>query len=166
MTEKARKIFDILGVEPVEEFRIVRDGMLCRFSGDLTLQCRISDRYFEAVENVDTYRKIISGETKIIKIPKLKSCPFCGSKDVSIMHDKDGFSYVTCHKDGCMAHTDGCLNDEDAIKHWNRRVELQGMKEFAERLKKESVLISDPTDRATMIIIIDALLEEMEGEGK
>lgn len=70
MTEKARKIFDILGVEPVEEFRIVRDGMLCRFSEDLTLQCKIGERLWDAVENTDTYRKIISGETKIIKIPK------------------------------------------------------------------------------------------------
>ncbi len=46
------------------------------------------------------------------------------------------------------------------------KAESKGRKEFAERLKKESVLIYDPTDRATMLIIIDALLEEMEGEGK
>ncbi len=98
MTEKARKIFDILGVEPVEEFRIVKDGMICRFSEDLTLQCRISDRYFEAVENVDTYRKIITGETKIIKIPK----PTEEDKIVIAYAKLCGFKYIAKDASGAV----------------------------------------------------------------
>lgn len=46
------------------------------------------------------------------------------------------------------------------------RGESKGRKNFAERLRKECVLISNSIDRATMLITIDALLEEMEGEGK
>lgn len=52
---------------------------------------------------------------------KLKRCPFCGKK-AELRHTKDGFSYVVCANDGCYCRTDGCLNDTEAIKMWNRRV--------------------------------------------
>lgn len=71
MTEKARKIFDILGVEPMEEFRTIKDGMLFRFTDNLELQCKFSERHWDIVENVDTYRKILSGDMIIIKNTKL-----------------------------------------------------------------------------------------------
>lgn len=98
MTEKARKIFDILGVEPAEEFRIVNNGMLCRFNEELELQCRISDQYFETVENVDTYRKIITGETKIIKIPK----PTEEDKIVIAYAKLSGYPYLAKDKSGAV----------------------------------------------------------------
>jgi hypothetical protein len=53
---------------------------------------------------------------------KLKACPFCGRKP-EIRHNADGFSYVLCANDGCYARTDGCLNDNEAAKAWNRRAE-------------------------------------------
>ena len=52
---------------------------------------------------------------------KLKHCPFCGYSYAKVGHDKEGWSFVQCHKVGCMARTDGCLNDNEAIKLWNRR---------------------------------------------
>ena len=70
MTEKARKIFYLLGVEPMEEFRTIKDGMLFRFTDDLELQCKFSERHWDIVENVDTYRQIINGKSNIYKIPK------------------------------------------------------------------------------------------------
>ena len=70
MTEKARKIFDILGVKPMEEFRTIKDGMLFRFTDNLELQCKFSERHWDIVENVDTYRQIINGKSNIYKIPK------------------------------------------------------------------------------------------------
>ena len=51
---------------------------------------------------------------------ELKPCPFCGRKP-EIRHNADGFSYVLCANDGCYARTDGCLNDNEAAKAWNRR---------------------------------------------
>ena len=53
---------------------------------------------------------------------ELKACPFCGRKP-EIRHNADGFSYVLCANDGCYARTDGCLNDNEAAKAWNRRAE-------------------------------------------
>lgn len=53
---------------------------------------------------------------------ELKPCPFCGRKP-EIRHNADGFSYVLCANDGCYARTDGCLNDNEAAKAWNCRVQ-------------------------------------------
>jgi GNAT superfamily N-acetyltransferase len=53
---------------------------------------------------------------------ELKPCPFCGRKP-DMRHTLDGFSYVLCANDGCYARTDGCLNEEEATKVWNRRAE-------------------------------------------
>ena len=52
---------------------------------------------------------------------ELKLCPFCGRKP-ELRHNEDGFSYIVCANDGCYVRTDGHLNDEAAIKAWNRRV--------------------------------------------
>lgn len=46
--------------------------------------------------------------------------------------------------------------------HWNDwEIKCRAMSDFAERLKKECILISDRIDRATMLIVIDALLAEL-----
>lgn len=52
---------------------------------------------------------------------ELKPCPFCGRKP-ELRHDDDGFSYIVCANDNCYVRTDGHLNDNAAIKAWNRRV--------------------------------------------
>ena len=69
MTEKARKIFDILGVEPDEEFKVSDNNFKYRFDHNLGLEFYDGSEWHK-VENADMYRKIITGETKIIKIPK------------------------------------------------------------------------------------------------
>ena len=53
---------------------------------------------------------------------KLKPCPFCGRR-AELRHTKEGFSYILCANDGCYARTDGHLNEESAIKHWNTRTQ-------------------------------------------
>lgn len=54
---------------------------------------------------------------------ELKPCPFCGTNNAALRHDKDGFSFVLCEKDGCYVRTDGHLNDNAAVEAWNRRVD-------------------------------------------
>lgn len=55
------------------------------------------------------------------KTNELKPCPFCGRKP-ELRHDDDGFSYIVCANDNCYVRNDGYLNDNAAIKAWNRRV--------------------------------------------
>ena len=55
------------------------------------------------------------------KMTELKPCPFCG-RNPELRRDDDGFSYIVCANDGCYVRTDGHLNDNAAIKAWNRRV--------------------------------------------
>ncbi len=55
-------------------------------------------------------------------IDRLKPCPFCGRQASFRTTLDNGFIYVVCANDGCYARTDGCLNEEEAIKCWNRRV--------------------------------------------
>ena len=52
---------------------------------------------------------------------ELKPCPFCGRKP-ELRRDDDGFSYIVCANDGCYVRNDGYLNDNAAIKAWDRRV--------------------------------------------
>ena len=65
---------------------------------------------------------------------ELKACPFCGRKP-EIRHNADGFSYVLCANDGCYARTDGCLNDNEAAKAWNRRAKPGNKPLTLEQLK-------------------------------
>ena len=65
---------------------------------------------------------------------KLLPCPFCGYDYADIEQDKEGFVYVRCHKSGCMARTDGCLNEEEAARLWNRR---EPIKKIIEELKNK-----------------------------
>lgn len=56
----------------------------------------------------------------------LKPCPFCGSERVILEKvqndpdDKDDFVYSTYCRN-CLSKSDWYLNEEDAIKAWNRR---------------------------------------------
>lgn len=51
---------------------------------------------------------------------ELKPCPFCGRK-AELRYTEEGFSYIVCANDGCYVRTDGHLNEESAINHWNKR---------------------------------------------
>ena len=66
-------------------------------------------------------------------------CPFCGRR-AELRHDKDGFSYIVCANDGCYVRTDGHLNEESAIKHWNTR---KPMANIVEKLEEESYETTD-----------------------
>ena len=50
---------------------------------------------------------------------ELKPCPFCG-RQAEIRYE-DGFVHIVCANDGCYARTDGCANEQEAAKCWNRR---------------------------------------------
>lgn len=59
-----------------------------------------------------------------MKIPKLKPCPFCGNKDVSVVNGDVYYgkrsTYVYCYKCG----TRGPMGyNGDAVTKWNRRAE-------------------------------------------
>ena len=64
---------------------------------------------------------------------KLLPCPFCNRR-AELRYDKDGFSYIVCANDGCYVRTDGHLNEESAIKHWNTR---KPMERIVERLEEK-----------------------------
>ena len=51
----------------------------------------------------------------------LKSCPFCGSKDVKVTHVfyDESRKAVQCRK--CGVRTDFYSNVKDAVNVWNRR---------------------------------------------
>ena len=53
---------------------------------------------------------------------ELKPCPFCGRKP-ELRRDDDGFSYIVCANDNCYVRTGEYLNNNAAIKAWNRRVD-------------------------------------------
>ena len=72
---------------------------------------------------------------------KLLKCPFCGRR-AELRHDKDGFSYIVCANDGCYVRTDGHLNEESAIKHWNTR---KPMANIVEKLEEKHMDISGNT---------------------
>ncbi len=55
-------------------------------------------------------------------------CPNCGAKmdgerrQAEISY-KDGFVHIVCDNDGCYASTDGCANEQEAARLWNRRAD-------------------------------------------
>ena len=113
MTEKARKIFDILGVGPGEEFKVSDSNFRYSFNHNLGLEF-YNGAEWRDVENIDTYRKILNGEMKIIKIPKpteedkivIAYAKLCGCKWVA--KDKSG---------GVCAFTDRPYKEDD---YWNQ----------------------------------------------
>ena len=53
---------------------------------------------------------------------ELKSCPYCGSSDVSMEEFDDGFR-VLCNTDGCINSAARTLyvNEKYAVAAWNKR---------------------------------------------
>lgn len=74
---------------------------------------------------------------------KLLPCPFCGYDYAQIEHDKEGFVYVQCHKSGCMARTDGCLNENEASRLWNTRKPMERIVRENEQLKNRCFVSTD-----------------------
>lgn len=70
---------------------------------------------------------------------KLLKCPFCGRR-AELRYDKDGFSYIVCANDGCYVRTDGHLNEESAINHWNTR---KPMANIVEKLEEKQERYDD-----------------------
>jgi hypothetical protein len=68
MNEKVRKVFDLLGVEPYEEFKIniSRGSFVYRFDDDFVLEYKDGDDW-----NESTYQMadILRGEIEIVKLP-------------------------------------------------------------------------------------------------
>ena len=74
---------------------------------------------------------------------KLLPCPFCGYDYAQIEHDKEGWVYVQCHKSGCMARTDGCLNEDEASRLWNTRKPMERIIERLEESADQCIKIGD-----------------------
>ena len=99
MTEKARKIFDILGVEPDEEFKVSDNNFKYSFDHKLGLEFYNGSEWHK-VENADMYRQIMNGYSHIIKIPKpteedkivIAYAKLCGCKYIA--KDSDGSIYA------------------------------------------------------------------------
>ena len=56
-------------------------------------------------------------EKDLPELPKLKACPFCGSKDIYIYSSQVGISYVRCPI--CNYLGDFGFSEEQAVKLWN-----------------------------------------------
>ena len=97
MTEKARKIFDILGVEPDEEFKVSDNNFKYSFDHKLGLEFYDGSEWHK-VENADMYRQIINGYSRIIKIPK----PTEEDKIVIAYAKLCGYKYIAKDKSGAV----------------------------------------------------------------
>lgn len=106
MSERIRKIFDILGIEPGEEFQLEEpevEGVIYRFTYDLSLEfkdgCEVDDigtiRWYKS-ERLDRYKRILTGEVKIKKLFEI-------TDEVKIIIETTkalGYSYIARDKDG------------------------------------------------------------------
>lgn len=97
MTEKARKIFDILGVEPDEEFKVSDNNFKYSFDHKLGLEFYNGSEWHK-VENADMYRQIMNGYSRIIKIPK----PTEEDKIVIAYAKLCGFKYIAKDASGAV----------------------------------------------------------------
>lgn len=69
---------------------------------------------------------------------EIKSCPFCGKKDFSIMHDEKFGQIIRCRNCGCMVASH--LGKDVALERWNTR----------------------PANNEPLTDVIEKLVEELE----
>ena len=56
--------------------------------------------------------------------PKLKPCPFCGSKNITLYEHEDFGCYIVCENcNSAMGTVNEPLDETEVIEHWNRRME-------------------------------------------
>ena len=97
MNEKVRKVFDLLGVEPNEEFKIcdTNSSLAYRFNENFLLEVKDEDDW-----NESTYQMadILRGKIKIIKLPTLT-----GADKNAVRYLRDGgMKYVVRDKDSLL----------------------------------------------------------------
>ena len=65
---------------------------------------------------------LLNGTQKVIKIPKLLPCPFCGGK-AKLINTGYNVCYVACNNGDCymMCETPNCHTKKEAIDSWNTR---------------------------------------------
>ena len=106
----------------------------------------------------------------------LKPCPFCG-RQAELRYTEEGFAYIVCANDGCYVRTDGHLNEDSAIRHWNKRfaevgkmyseIRAEAINEFTERLTDKADLIKINAFDSRWAIWqedIDNLVKEVVGD--
>lgn len=74
MTENVRKVFDMLGVEPNEEFEMLL-GNTCKFSFKCKIDEKLQGFYFDGVDWIffyDLLCDLLNDSNKIIKLQKKK----------------------------------------------------------------------------------------------
>lgn len=85
MTENVRKIFDILGVEPNERFKIKGNGI---FENEFYFDEKLWG-YLVNSGKVDILSQILNGTYKIIKLPKKKKLKYWTEEDWDKWRDKN-----------------------------------------------------------------------------
>lgn len=73
MTENARKVFDMLGVEPNEEFEMLLDT--CKFSFKCKIDAKLQGYYFDGEDWIffgELLKDLLNGANTIVKLPKAK----------------------------------------------------------------------------------------------
>lgn len=100
MNDNVRKIFDMLGVEPNERFKIEGFGDVYYINEDLRLIKAITNTYYP-----NTFRRLLNGKHKIIKLPKKKKLRDLTPEELDKWLDKNCnicnkcvFKSVTCNK--------------------------------------------------------------------
>ena len=105
MTENVRKIFDMLGVEPNEEFEMLLDT--CKFSFKCKIDAKLQGYYFDDEDWIffgELLKDLLNGSNKIIKLPKKKH-----------VGDKKCLDFKDC-KD-CPFKVIDCLEADDKKIH-------------------------------------------------
>lgn len=108
MNENVRKIFDILGVEPNERFKIKGNGI---FENEFYFDERLCG-YLVNNGKVDILSQILNGTYKIIKLPKKKKLRDLTEEDWDKWKEKNCYynGYYNC--DNCSFCHVNCSSSE------------------------------------------------------
>ena len=86
MTDNARKVFDMLGVEPGEKFKLKEYGkFIYKIDEDLNIYYKPKSSWEITNMNVGWF---LTGEEEIVKIPKKKQVKYLTEDDVKEICDK------------------------------------------------------------------------------
>lgn len=129
MNEKVKKVFELLGVEPNEEFEVVlkdnsKFSYKFKFDEDLQGYCFRDKWRLEG----DLLRFLLSGTYEIIKLPKKKKLRDLTAEEFAKWKEKNCgncfkciFSPIFCGIDNCWIHNKDLYSD----KFLNQEIEVE-----------------------------------------